>query len=583
MSAPDSTIPSPTASPQSLPRRLMAAASMSPLAFGMISLLLLLMVPAVIYLVQSSLYETNFDGSFGAFTLRHYLDLFANDRFLRNFVNASLYASGSAAVAICLGVVQAWIVERTNTPGRSFVLIISIISLGVPSVLYTISFLFLLGKAGPLNQFLMWMTGSATPVINIYSLWGMIVIEGIEFSPLAFLLLSSVFKSNDAAFEEASMMSGAGIITTFRRITLKLAMPGILALLILIFIRAFESFETPALVGRPGGVSVLTTDIYAAIQVQVPANYGQAGAFSVMLLLIVVVLLYWYGRLSRHAERFQTITGKGFRPRVVDIGRWRWLTAGILVLMFFVIIGFPIGIVTWVSLVPYYDGVHASALKLMSFAHYWTVWDGDMFHDSLANTLIMGAACASAVAPFTALCAWFAVRRQRGGQILDQLASLPLIFPAIVMGVAYLQLFLHVPLLYGTLLAIIIASSVRFLPYGMRYSYAGILQIHKELEEASALSGARQATTFLRVVMPLVAPAMVTCWLFVFLVAVKAVSIPILLAGPNSRVVATTIFDLWENGVIGELSAMGMVWTLMMTMVSVTFSILARRYGLNVR
>ncbi len=556
---------------------------MSPLAFGMISLLLLLMVPAVIYLVQSSLYETNFDGSFGAFTLRHYLDLFANDRFLRNFVNASLYASGSAAVAICLGVVQAWIVERTNTPGRSFVLIISIISLGVPSVLYTISFLFLLGKAGPLNQFLMWMTGSATPVINIYSLWGMIVIEGIEFSPLAFLLLSSVFKSNDAAFEEASMMSGAGIITTFRRITLKLAMPGILALLILIFIRAFESFETPALVGRPGGVSVLTTDIYAAIQVQVPANYGQAGAFSVMLLLIVVVLLYWYGRLSRHAERFQTITGKGFRPRVVDIGRWRWLTAGILVLMFFVIIGFPIGIVTWVSLVPYYDGVHASALKLMSFAHYWTVWDGDMFHDSLANTLIMGAACASAVAPFTALCAWFAVRRQRGGQILDQLASLPLIFPAIVMGVAYLQLFLHVPLLYGTLLAIIIASSVRFLPYGMRYSYAGILQIHKELEEASALSGARQATTFLRVVMPLVAPAMVTCWLFVFLVAVKAVSIPILLAGPNSRVVATTIFDLWENGVIGELSAMGMVWTLMMTMVSVTFSILARRYGLNVR
>jgi iron(III) transport system permease protein len=583
LSAPDSTIPSPTASPQSLPRRLMAAASMSPLAFGMISLLLLLMVPAVIYLVQSSLYETNFDGSFGAFTLRHYLDLFANDRFLRNFVNASLYASGSAAVAICLGVVQAWIVERTNTPGRSFVLIISIISLGVPSVLYTISFLFLLGKAGPLNQFLMWMTGSATPVINIYSLWGMIVIEGIEFSPLAFLLLSSVFKSNDAAFEEASMMSGAGIITTFRRITLKLAMPGILALLILIFIRAFESFETPALVGRPGGVSVLTTDIYAAIQVQVPANYGQAGAFSVMLLLIVVVLLYWYGRLSRHAERFQTITGKGFRPRVVDIGRWRWLTAGILVLMFFVIIGFPIGIVTWVSLVPYYDGVHASALKLMSFAHYWTVWDGDMFHDSLANTLIMGAACASAVAPFTALCAWFAVRRQRGGQILDQLASLPLIFPAIVMGVAYLQLFLHVPLLYGTLLAIIIASSVRFLPYGMRYSYAGILQIHKELEEASALSGARQATTFLRVVMPLVAPAMVTCWLFVFLVAVKAVSIPILLAGPNSRVVATTIFDLWENGVIGELSAMGMVWTLMMTMVSVTFSILARRYGLNVR
>ena len=160
---------------------------------------------------------------------------------------------------------------------------------------------------------------------------------------------------------------------------------------------------------------------------------------------------------------------------------------------------------------------------------------------------------------------------------------MPLIFPAIVMGVAYLQLFLHIPLLYGTLVAIIIASVVRFMPYGMRYSYAGVLQIHKELEEASSLSGARQTTTFIRVVMPLIAPAMVTCWLFVFLVAVKSVSIPILLAGPNSQVVAVTIFDLWENGVIGELSAMGIMWTAMMTVVSITFSLLARRYGLNVR
>ncbi|MFM2129689.1 MAG: hypothetical protein RL477_1235 [Pseudomonadota bacterium] len=573
----------PRAAPDRPAGGLRAMLSMSPLAAIMAAVLILLMLPAVIYLVQSSFYETKFDGSFGAFTFRHYVELFTNDRFLKNLVNATIYASGSAAVAIFLGVVQAWIVERTNTPGRSFVLIISIISLGVPSVLYTISFLFLLGKTGPLNQLLMWMTGSATPVFNIYSLWGMIVIEGIEFAPLSFLLLSSVFRSNDAAFEEASMMSGAGIVTTFRRITLRLALPGVLALLILIFIRAFESFETPALVGRPGGVNVLTTDIYAAIQVEIPANYGQAGAFSVMLLLIVVVLLYWYGQLSRHAEKFQTITGKGFRPRVMDLGRWRWLTAGILVLMFFVIIGFPVGIVFWVSLVPYYDGVHMAALKLMSFAHYGTVFTSNMFQGSLANTLILGAASASIVAPFTALCAWFAVRRQKGGAVLDQLASLPLIFPAIVMGVAYLQVFLHMPILYGTLLAIIIASSVRYLPYGMRYSYAGILQIHKELEEASALSGARQATTFLRIVMPLVAPAMVTCWLFVFLVAVKAVSVPILLAGPNSQVVAVTIFDLWQNGVIGELSAMGIIWTLMMTTVSVGFSLLARRYGLNVR
>ncbi|MQA65888.1 MAG: ABC transporter permease subunit [Alphaproteobacteria bacterium] len=563
--------------------RLRARLALSSVGATLAVALAALIVPAAVFLVQSSLYETNFDGSFGDFTWRYYAEVFANDRFLQNLINATLYACGSAAVAITLGITQAWIVERTNTPGRNLVFIISIISLGIPSVLYTVSFLLLLGKTGPLNQFLMWATGASTPLFNIYSLWGMVIVEGIEFAPLSFLLLSSVFRSNDAAFEEASMMSGAGIATTFRRITLRLAMPGILALLILIFIRAFESFETPALVGRPGGVSVLTTDIYAAVALEIPANYGQAGAFSVMLLFIVVGLLYGYNRLSRHAEKFQTITGKGFRPRVMDLGRWRWLTAGVLVLFFFIIIGFPVGIVMWVSFLPYYDGIHAGALKLMSLANYRTVIHGGLFQDSLANTLILGAACASIVAPVTALCAWLAVRRQRGGQLLDQLASAPLIFPAIVMGVAYLQVFLQVPLIYGTLLSIIIASMVRYLPYGMRYSYAGILQIHKELEEASALSGARQATTFRRVVMPLVAPALATCWLFVFLVAVKAVSIPILLAGPKSRVIAVTIFDLWENGVVGELSAMGIIWTAMMTVVSILFSLLARRYGLNLR
>jgi iron(III) transport system permease protein len=557
--------------------------SISPIVVVLASILLVLIMPAVIFLFQSSLHETQFDGSFGAFTFQYYVDLLTSDQFLTNLINATIYAVGSAAVAISIGVLLAWIVERTNTPGGGWVLIISIISLGIPSVLYTISFLMLLGKVGPANEILMWITGADAPLLDVYSLWGMIIIEGIEFAPLSYLLLSSVFRSNDASFEEASMMSGAGILQTFRNITLRLAQPAILALLILIFIRAFESFETPALVGLPGNVSVITTDIYESID-EVPANYGQAGAFSVVLLFIVGGLLVWYNRLSRNAERFQTITGKGFRPRVMDLGKWRWLTTAILAFLFMIIIGFPIGIVLWVSMVPYYDGVSLEALKLFTLDNYRTVFNSRSFHDSIGNTVIMGAATASIVAPFTALCAWLTVRRYKGAWILDQLATSPLIFPAIVMGVAFLQVFLNLPFgLYGTLLSIILASMVRYLPYGMRYSYAGILQIHTELEEASSMSGARQTTTFLRIVMPLVAPAMVTCWLFVFLVSVKAVSIPILLAGPKSQVVAITLFDMWENGITNELAAMGATWTGFMTIISLIFYMLAKRYGLSVR
>jgi iron(III) transport system permease protein len=564
--------------------RLRDALSLSPAVAILTVILLAVLIPPTVYLIETSFYTTKFDGSFDQFTFQFYTELFTNPRFFRNLVNASIYAVGSASVALTLGVLQAWIVERTNTPLRSYVFLISIISLGIPSVLYTVSFLLILGKAGPVNQILMALFDTSTPVINVYSMWGMIIIEGIDFSPMAFLLLSSVFRSNDASFEEASMMSGAGISQTFRNITLKLATPGILALLILIFIRAFESFETPALVGRPGNVHVLTTDIYESIQATVPPNYGQAGSFSMALLLIVVFMLFWYNKLSRHAERYQTITGKGFRPRVMDLGKWRYLTSAMLVLMFLVIIGLPVGIVIYASFLPYYEGITKQSFELMTWANYIQVFKSGSFKGSIGNTLILGAATATIVCPFTALCAWLAARRYRGGWILDQLATMPLIFPAIVMGVAFLNVFLQMPFgLYGSLLSVIIASTVRFLPYGMRYSYAGVLQLHRELEEASAISGARQATTFLRVVIPLVAPAMITCWLFVFLLAVKAVSMQILLVGPNSQIVAVTLFDLWENGQVTELSAMGVSWMGLMTIASTIFYIIARRYGLSIR
>jgi iron(III) transport system permease protein len=303
-----------------------------------------------------------------------------------------------------------------------------------------------------------------------------------------------------------------------------------------------------------------------------------------VLLVLVVLMLMLYNRLSRRAERFQTITGKGFRPRVMDLGRWKYATAAALAILFVILIGFPIAIVLYASFLPYYDGVHLASFSQMTWTNYQHVWAGASFRGSIGNTIIMGAVTASLVGPFTALCAWLAVRRVKGGALLDQLSTLPLVFPAIVMGVAFLHLFLHLPFpFYGTLASVILASAVRFLPYGMRYSYAGVLQIHKELEEASATSGARQATTFIRIVLPLVAPAIVTCWLFVFLVSVKAVAMAILLVGPGSQVVAVTLFDLWDNGQVTELSAMGISWTALMTAVSVAFYIIARRYGLKVQ
>ena len=568
--------------PRAAGRSLWQRVAISPAVLILAAVLLLLIVPPLVYLAKTSVYTTTFTGEFDKFTFDFYVQLVKDPLFLTSLTNTAIYAIGSAAVAILLGVVQAWIVERTNTPLRKYVFLVAIISLGIPSVLYTISFLLLLGKSGPVNQLLDFFFDTGRNGINVYSMWGMIVIEGIDFAPLAFLLLSSVFRSTDASFEEAAMMSGADVRSTFRKVTLKLALPGVYALLILIFIRAFESFETPAFVGRPGGIYVLTTNIFENIQVDEPPNYGQAGAFAVALLIIVSGLLYWYNQLSRRAERYQTITGKGYRPRVMDLGRWRYLTAAVLVLLFLIIIGFPVGIVLYAAFQPFYEGVTLAGFSTMTFENFHQVFKPGSFRDAIWNTVILGVATASIVGPFTLLCAWLAVRRYRGAWLLDQLATMPLIFPSIVMGAAFLQVFLESPIpLYGTLASIIIASSVRYLPYGMRYSYAGVLQVHNELEEAAALAGASRPKTFLRVVAPLVAPALVTCWIFVFLVSTKAVSIPILLSGPDSQVIAVTMFDLWENGQTVELAAVGVTWAAFMTVLSALFYLLAKRYGLK--
>ncbi len=553
---------------------------MAPVVAVLAALLLVLIVPPTFFLIASSFFTTRFDGSFDQPTLRYYQQLFTSPYFLSSLGNTLFYAIGSAAVGLTLGVVQALIVERTNTPGRRLVFFGVVASLGIPYVLYVVAWLLLLGRSGPINDLLRFIGGSAGGIsVNVYSMWGMILIEGVGATPLTFLLMSALLRSADAAFEEASMMSGAGPLKTFRLITLRMGLPGILALLLLLFIRAFESFEVPALVGLAGNVNVLTTDIYQnALKPGMP-DFGQSGAYSVCLLLIVMLLLMWHHRLSRDAQKFQTVTGKGYRPRVVDLGRVRYLAAALLLLIFLLVTVLPAAMLVFTSLEPFYEGVTAASFSRFTLDNYRVVLGGESFAPAIGNTLLLGAATASAVVPLTALCAWLAVRRRRGAWLLDQIATAPLIFPAIVMSVAFLQVFVNLPIgIYGTLVSVIIASVVRYLPYGMRYAYAGILQIHADLEAAATLSGAGPAIIFIRVVLPLVATALISCWLFVFLFSVQSVALPLLLVGPGTEVVAVLLFDLWQNGQVTELAAMGVLWGAFMLVVSTCFHFSTKRY-----
>ncbi len=546
---------------------------------GLGLLLALLVLPPLYFLVQGSvLVEAT--GGRSRLSIEHFVGLFGQRGFLSSLANSLIFAIGSAIAALFIGGVNAWIAERTNAPFRTLAYLTTIISLGTPYVLYVSSWLLLLNRSGPVNSLWRDLTGQSGVLINVYGQFGMILIEGLLWSPLVFLLLASIFRNANLDHEDAARMSGAGMGSLVRRIILPLATPAVAAVAMLVFIRTLEAFEVPALVGMPGKVYVLTTDIYDAMHVSSPPDLGRASALSVLLLMIVAVLLFYYGRLIRNAERFATITGKGYRPRVLDLGVWRGLAGGVLVLNFLFLLVLPASILIWASLLPFYQSFRWSGLALLTLDNYRAVLATPRYTDLLANTLIISTMTASIVMGLTAIVAWMTVRKSRGAWMLDQLATMPLVFPGIVLAVGVMQFFLKIPVgIYGTIYIIAWALVINYLPYGTRYSVSGMLLIHRELEEAASISGATQIDTFRRIVWPLLAPALLAGWLFVFLLASRVLSIPIMLSGPSSQTMAVAMFDLWSNGQTPELAALGLLWTFAMTIIAILFYGVARRSG----
>jgi iron(III) transport system permease protein len=540
-------------------------------------------IPPFVFLAYSSLHELDPTGGFGAFTFGHFAAIFSSRTFGSVIVNSAVYSLGSALLALAIGATQAWLAERTDAFLRQVLYVSSIVSLGIPYVLYIVAWILFLGKAGPVNAALQQMFGGTEPYINIYSLGGMIFVEGMLWSPLAFLLLSPVFRNSDASFEEAASICGASLFSTLRYVTLGMARPALLALGLLVFIKASESFEVPALVGLPGSARVLTSTIYQRLTLDMPPDVGSASAFGVLLLVVMALLLQIYSRVAAQTHRYQTVTGKGFRPRVIRLGRWRYAAGALIIAIPFIVVVIPLATILWAALLPYYQPFSIKALPLLGFGNFVQVLNSPSFRGSIVNSLELGAAAATLVTALSAVAGWCVARRVVGGRLLDALAALPLVFPAIVLGLAFLEIFVHAgSRIYGSLLSLVVVSVVAYMPYGLRYAQLGVIQIHPELEEAAAIAGARQARTFIRVVLPLLIPALISCWLFVFLLAVRAVSLMLLLAGPDSQVVAVALFDFWNNGQVGELAALGCVWTAIMTVFCVAFLVVARRYQLPI-
>jgi iron(III) transport system permease protein len=541
-----------------------------------------LVLPPLYSVIQTSLFTTKLTGEIDQFTLRYYQDLWTELGVIGPLLNTVYFSIGSAFMATLLGGAIAWIVVRTDAPLRGLGYFTAFASFGTPFILYTIGWILLLGKAGPVNYWLKTVLDQTGPVINVYSLPGMIFIEALLWSPFVFLMLAAAFRSMDPSLEEASAACGAQLWQTLRRVSLRLMMPAFFSVILLIFIRSFESFEIPALVGLPGDVRVLTTSIYQDAQ-RLPPQYGSAGAFSVLLMLVVAGTLYLYFRVTREGDRFQTITGKGYRPALIRLGRWRYLAATGLLAYSLVLLVLPFLIILWASVLPFYMQPSIEALGKFTAKNYVTALHFPKITDSIKNSILLGLGSASVVMVLTLFASWVLVRtKMRGRWLLDILTTLPLLFPGIVMGLAILRFYLFVPIpVYGTLWILLIAFVTRYIPYGIRYTHSGLLQLHKELEEAAYTAGASWGNCMRRIILPLMTPSFLGGWVFIFLLSAKELSMSVLLVSPQTPVVSVAIFELWENAQVGELAAFGVIWTTILVSVAILYYLVARRYGIQ--
>jgi iron(III) transport system permease protein len=539
------------------------------------------LVPLVFLLWQSFLTPET-AGTAAAFTLGNYRTAYSDRETLRLLFNSLQFAVGAALLAFVLGTLFAWINERTDTPFKSLVFALSIVPLVIPSILFTVAWILLASpKIGILNTALQSWFGTDTVFFNIYSMAGMIWVDGLHYSPMAFLLMTAAFRSMDPSLEESALMSGASVLQIAWRITLKLAWPTVLASLLILFVRSIESFEVPALLGLPVGIEVYTSAIYQAIH-KYPSEVGLASAYAVTLLVITSLCITLQSRLSGQGSRFSTVTGKGFRPRVMPIGRWRYLTAALLILYFVVVVLLPFLVLVWSSLQKFYSAPSLAALNNLTLDPYRSILAYPGVGTAVWNSLLLSLGAATAIMLLASVLAWIVVRTKLPGRwLIDNLASLPLMFPGIVLGLAIMICYLTIDIgIYGTLWIMLVAYLTRFLPYGMRYTMTSMVQMHRELEESASMCGASWSTAFRRIILPLLKPGLIAGWIYVVIVSIRELSSSILLYSPGSEVVSVMIWELWQNGQYVELSALGVMLIGALLCLVTVAQLVGRRFGI---
>ncbi len=475
--------------------------------------------------------------------------------------NALLACAGGTAVAVAIGLAFAWVVVRTNTPCKGLIASAGMLPLFVPPLVAGVAWSILGSpKTGLLNLLL---NKAGIPFrFDLYSMSGIIFVFGIYYAPYVYMFTAAALRNMDPALEEAAEISGASATRTMATVTFPLIMPAILSGMLLSFVVMLGIYGIPAVLGAPANISVLTTYIFA-LTAWSPPRYNTAAAVAVILMIVTGVLVYLQQKIVS-GRSYTTVAGKAFRPRPLNLGKWRFMTLGLAILYLFVVVVLPtiaLFIAAFRKFLFIKDIPALFETKQYGWQHFIKMFDNPLTIASIINSIKVGIITAI-LGGLLSFAIGYTITRTRapGRRMIDVITTIPVAIPGLVIGVAYLWAWIGLPGgLYGTLWILALAFVARFIPDTVKALSTSLLQIHRELEEAAWICGRGTLSTIASIVLPLARPGVVAAMTLLFILSMRELGSSLFLYSSGTMVMAVQLLGYYEGGNIGITAAFSLV------------------------
>jgi len=535
-------------------------------------------------LVVSSFRVLDVLGFSATWGLENYREMLQIPVIREAFFNTLAVSLGATALSTIVGVSLAWLNARTNCPWREKLEPFNLIPYFLSPFVGAIAWHNLASpKIGLLNHLAQWLFGTTGPILNVDNIWGVIWVTAIFHAPLVYLFVVGSLRRMDPSLEDSARTTGAGLLRTTLTVTLPLVAPAILSGMIICFVTSAGEFGVPFKLGAPYGYPTFTTEIFT-FAVGDDANYQMGAAMSMVLGAITAFLVWIQRRIIRRRE-YTTVTGKGFRPNIIDLGRWKWVALAYNLSYLFIAVVLPIVALFVVSLHKYWQG-YIDPTK-MSFSNYRRLlffWSPDSIEaatNGIANSLILAFAGAT-IAMILAVAMSFMIHRTKGlgSRLLDYLCVIPIGFPGIVLAMGVLITYIKTPI-YATLWILLLGYVTRFFPYGQRNVSAILMAVSEELDQSSRMAGATWLTTLRRITIPLLKPGIFAGWVLLFIIFLRELPISIILYTAGTETLSVGIYYLQEFENEALTCTLSVIQTLLLLFCVYVFRHLAGREALT--